>query len=569
MMDRILFIVPPCVRFADFINPNYNIKVQQKNDGVYGNVVTDMPLGVLALSSYVKKYTQVETKLVDFTTVLNKLDSFGANSFTEFFDDYLSLPEFLDYNPTIIGISALFTPSYQNVIDIAASSCNIFQNATVIAGGGVPQNMYKNVYKDIPKLDGICYGEGERPLLELLEAKDKRKYLEESSSWITHSKVEHGQFRHNFIVDLDEIPFYDYDLCEVEDYSLNPAITAYAAVGAHAANFHIMTSRGCPQHCTFCASHTIHGRDMRYYSVDRVRDDFTKLKEKYGAKILVFQDDHLMGDTKRAYKIVKIVGELGLTAVFQNGLALYALKRDMLEAMSEAGVEQLTLPVESGSQRVLKKIMKKPLSPRIVERVANDCRDLGIYTNVNILIGMPGETKEDIEEAKAFLKKINCNWFIILFATPLAGSEMLDVCLENDYLTGSYVDTDFKKAIVETEDFTASYISKEAYSMNLELNFVENADFRLGEYERALIGMENAIRAKSDHALAYYYSGRCYEKLGNLAKAQKHLDTAKAIIEDQPFWREYAEKFNIFDFSISYFEYTSNSTESSAVPPAS
>ena len=286
---------------------------------------------------------------------------------------------------------------------------------------------------------------------------------------------------------------------------------------------------------------------MRYYSEDRVKDDFKRLKDEYGVKILVFQDDHLMGDPKRAQRLIEYIGKIGLTAVFQNGLALYALKRPLLETMKEAGVQQLTLPVESGSERVLNKIMRKPLKLRIVEQVVNDCRELGIYTNLNILIGMPGETKADIEDSISFLKYINANWYIILFATPLAGSEMLEWCVENDYLISSYITTDFKKAIVETEDFTASYIYKKAYTMNLLLNMVENSDMKLGNYNEALIGLQNAIKAKKDHAVAHYYSGKCYEKLDRLDKAKFHFNNAKRIFDEKPFWREYAEMFNIHD----------------------
>ncbi len=551
-MERILFIVPPCVRFKDFKNPSYNVKTIKKTDGVYGNVVTDMPLGAMSLSSYVKKYFgKVETKLIDFTTVLNKVPAFPAKSFREFFDEFLAQNEYRNFNPTIIALSANFTPSYPSVIDLAESSTEVFPDALLIAGGALPQTNYKSILSDSPHIDAICYGEGEKPLLELLQEKDQLTYLAESNSWITHKKMDQGCFTHNFIEDLDEIPFYDYDMCEVEDYSINPAITAYAAVGTHQANFHIMTSRGCPLKCTFCASHNVHGREMRYFSVDRVKKDFRRLKEKFGAEIFVFQDDHLMSDPKRAKEIIQYVGDLGLKAVFQNGLALYALKRDVLEVIRGIGVDQLTLPVESGSDRVLKKLMKKPLNTKIIERVVKDCRELGIYTNLNILIGMPGETKEDIEEAIAFFKKIAPNWFIILFATPLAGTEMLEVCIENDYLIGSYMDTDFKKAIVETGDFSAEYIETKAYTMNLELNFVENADFRLGEYKKALIGFENAIRAKSDHAIAHYYTGRAYEKLGDYNKASKHLQSAKEIFETQSFWGNFAKIFNIHDFKLA------------------
>lgn len=551
-MDNILFIVPPCIRFDDFINPVYNTKVKNKYDGVYGDIVTDMPLGTLALSAYLKKHTSVKTKLVDFNLILNQMSTFTEKSFGDFFNGYLSQQEYVDYHPTVIAISALFTPSYHNMIEIGRITCQLFPDALILAGGGVPQNMALQVYKDSKCFDALCYGEGEIPLRELLDVvgMDQRKnFLQKHSSWITPKKLEkHQAFYHKFIENLDEIPFYDYDLCNIKDYSINPAFTAYAAVNQIEANFHIMTSRGCPQKCIFCASHTVHGRKMRYYSVERVREDFFRLRDQYGAKTLVFQDDHLMGDVKRALKIIKIVGELGITAVFQNGLALFGLTREMLEAIKAAGVEQLTLPVESGSQRVLRKIMKKPLNLKIVSHVLADCRDLGIYTNVNILIGMPGETKKDIDDAIVFLQSINANWFAILFATPLAGSEMLDICLEKGYIRGDYTDTDYKKAIVETEDFTVEYIFNAAYSMNLELNFVRNADYRLGEYKKALIGFENSIKAKNDHAFGHYFTGKCYAKLGNQMKSKEHLDIARKIFSVQPFWRKYATKFSIPKF---------------------
>jgi anaerobic magnesium-protoporphyrin IX monomethyl ester cyclase len=543
-MDKILFVVPPHITFDDFIKPSYNARTVIKKHGNYGSVLTDMPLGVLAMSAYVKKYADVETKLVDFNIVLNKVEEFEFHTFSDFFCNVLSTRQWFDYNPNIIGIPALFTPTYQSMLDIGQCCRTIFPNAIIIAGGGVPTNMYKDIFRDSTCFDALCYGEGEKPLLELVKSNEKRQYLEQNLSWVTRNKVEAGQsFKHNDIEDLDEIPFYDYDICEVGKYGLNPAITAYAAVDEKKQNYHVMTSRGCPQHCCFCSSHTVHGRTMRYYSVDRVREDFTRLRDAYGAKTIVFQDDHFVADKQRALTIIDIVKELQVKAVFQNGLALYALDRGMLEALKSAGVNQLLLSVESGSDRVLKEIMHKPLSLSIVKRVADDCRDLGIYTNVNILIGLPGETKKDIEDARAFLKTINGNWFLIFCAAPLVGSEMYDVCVKKNYLKGD-IYCDYKKAIIETEDFSAEYIQDMAYILNLELNFVENSDLRLGNYALALKGFENAIRAKNDHALAYYYAAQCYDQLGEQNKAQQYMDKAKQAAET-PFWRRYVDMFHI------------------------
>ncbi len=545
-MDKILFIVPPYITFNDFINPSYNVRVIPKKNGNYGNVYTDMPLGLLSLSAYVKKHAAVETRLMDFNIVLNKMDSFEFHSFVEFFRDFLSAKIWVDYTPSIIGISALFTPAYWSVLDIAQCCRDIFPSAIIIAGGGVPTNMYNEIFRESTGLDALCYGEGEKALLGLVKADDKFRYLEESPSWITPRKVKSGQpFQHDFIENLDEIPFYDYSILDTDEYGLNPAITAYASIEQKKQNFHVMTSRGCPFRCCFCSSHTVHGRRMRYHSVNRVREDFMRLRDQYRAKTIVFQDDHLMADKQRAFEIINIIKELQLTTVFQNGLTLQALDRKMLEALKSAGVDQLVLAVESGSNRVLKEIIHKPLNLSIVKRVADDCRELEIYTNVNILIGFPGETKSDIENSRLFLKTINANWFIILFATPLVGSEMLDICLEKNYLKGNYIDCGFKKGIVETDDFSVEYIHEMAYILNLELNFVENSDFRLGNYIIALKGFENAIRAKDDHALAYYYASKCYEKLGLLEKARQYMDTVKVITTEKPFWRKYVDMFNI------------------------
>jgi radical SAM superfamily enzyme YgiQ (UPF0313 family) len=545
-MNRVLFIVPPHITHADFVNPPRNARIAHRKHGDFGSVLTDMPLGVLALSAYAKKHLPVETRLADFNVALNRLEEFSFGSFYEFFREYLAAREWSDYAPQIIGISALFTTSYQSMLDIARCCRAIFPQAIIVAGGGVPTNLFRDVFRDSDCFDALCYAEGERPLVGLLEAEDKLRHLEESPSWITRRKVALGESSgRDFVENLDEIPFYDYGICNTQEYEANPAMTAYASVDGKEHNFHVMTSRGCVHRCCFCSSHTVHGRKMRYYSVERVREDFRRLRDDLGAKTLVFQDDHFVGDKSRALAIIGIVKELQLTAVFQNGLALYALDRKMLEALKAAGVGQLVLAVESGSDRVLKEIMHKPLDLSIVRRVAEDCRELGIYTNVNILIGLPGETKADIEDARAFLKSIDANWFIILCATPLVGSEMLDICLRKNYLQGSYLECDYKKAAVATEDFTAEYIQDAAYLLNLDLNFVNNSDFRLGRFEMALKGFENAIRARSDHAMAYYYAGQCYERLGDPTKAAAYKGTAARIAVESPFWRRYLNMFQI------------------------
>ena len=249
-----------------------------------------------------------------------------------------------------------------------------------------------------------------------------------------------------------------------------------------------------------------------------------------------------MGNKERVYQILNIVEKLKLGSLYQNGLTLYALDRPMLEAFYKAGVRHLVLPVESGSEKVLKLQMKKPLKFNISERVAKDCRELGIYTNSNIMIGMPGETKEDIEEARHNLRKIKTNWFNIACASPLVGSEMYDLAHSKGYITDTTRGSDFHKAVIATEDFSADYIQKMQYIMNLELNFVHNNDMECGDYETALIGLKNVTTIRPDHAFAHYFSSICYQKIGDL----KNYEISKnefSIHSKTSFWKYYINYF--------------------------
>lgn len=541
---RILLIVPMHITFESFVNPPPNTRSYPKQDGrSYNLPPTDLPLGALSISGFLKKHVAVEVRLVDFNVRVAEIQRFDHASFCDFAEEELRQT---DFRPDIIGISSLFSPSFYNFLETGRAVRKVFPQALVIGGGNIPTSAYRDIYTGDTAwiFDALCYGEGELPMLELARASDRGRYIDGAKTWITKAKVEQAFVpEHNFIEDLDEIPFFDYDLCDIEKHNANLVVTSFATARNNR-YFHVMTSRGCPFKCTFCASHAVHGRDMRYHSVERMREDFTRLKEQYGAGTLVFQDDHFMADKDRVRQILAILRDLGLNSVYQSGLALYALDRPMLEDFYAAGVRQLVLAVESGSQRVLRHLMKKPLKLEISQRVANDCRELGIYTNTNILIGIPGETKEDIDETRRNLRTINSNWFHINCTSPLVGSEIHTKSRQLGYIRGDTLGADYKVAAIETPDFSINYIQEMQYVMNLEINFVHNNDMHLGEYALALRGFENVISIKSDHAFAWHYAGICYEKLGNRERAAE-CDENYRSYKQQPFWDKYVKMFDL------------------------
>ena len=548
-MKKILFLIPMHITFSSFIHPAPNMRTVTKADGhAYGSLPTDFALGALSMSAYLKKHAAVEVRLVDFNVELTHADGFPFEDFFGFCFNHL---RGLDFTPDIVGVSSLFSPSFDNFMDCVRASRILFPEALIVGGGSIPTNSYEYIFKDLDcdDFDALCYGEGERPMLDLVRAKDPVALFEESRSWITKEKVIKRDCdfvpKHDFISTLDEIPFYDYDLYNIERSIVNQlSISLRNVEDERQSGFHYMTSRGCPFKCTFCASHQVHGRKMRYHSIERVRADFARLRQEYGAKSIIFIDDHLMGDPNRVKEILAILKDLELDPLFQNGLTLYSLDREMLQAFYDAGTRHLVLPIESGSEKVLKRQMKKPLKMDISRRVAEDCRDLGIYTNANILIGLPGETKEDIREAIETLKDIPVNWYNIACASPLVGSEIHEIAVARGYIEGDTLGADFHDARINTEDFTSEYIQEMRYVMNLELNFVYNNDMRLGDYETALRGFRNVIRLRPDHAFAYFFAAQCCRKQGLVADADEYMKKYRSCAKTS-FWEKYVDAYNI------------------------
>ena len=572
---EILFLLPPNIEFSDFAKPDNYISNIKKGSKLFGSVLTDMPLGVLSLSAFLKKEINLVSTCLDFNVTLNKLETFKYSNFKSYFRDEILKKIGTNYRPDYIAISTMFTAAYQSSIDLTVLCRELFPKALILVGGNLPTAMYKEILNDSDAVDAICYGEGEKAFLGLIQAKGKSEYLNLSESWITHEKLKNSRvkYSHDFVWDLDEIPFLDYDMLDIEGYKLNPTSSRYSVTDSYSVSketnledkigkmlfkqdmsehfMPIMTSRGCPFKCTFCASHAAHGRAMRYNSVARVEEDLKVMKERYGLTGVVIQDDHFMGGKRRPYELVSAMGKLKLGMFFQNALAMYALDIEFLQLLKKSGVDELVLPIESGSMRVLREEMRKPLKLSTIPQVVKNCRNEGIYTDCNIIIGMPGETKEDIAESREFLKSIYADWFRIFIATPIPGSEMHQTVVNENLFKSSLIRSNFKRAVIETEFLTPDYIQYMTYYMNIELNFVYNSNMRLGRYGVALEGFKNVLRIKPDHAIAHYYAGQCLEKLGQKSESTSHLIKAQEIVDSNNFWNPFINDFNI-DLRPSY-----------------
>jgi hopanoid biosynthesis associated radical SAM protein HpnJ len=239
-----------------------------------------------------------------------------------------------------------------------------------------------------------------------------------------------GQARHNpdraLLTDMDALPFvtpvYKRDL-RIEDYYIGYLQHPYVS---------LYTGRGCRSRCTFCLwPQTVGGHRYRTRSVDSVLAEAALAKDLFPQmKELFFDDDTFTDDRERAAEIARGLGRLGIT---WSCNAKANVPRELLAVMRDNGLRLLLVGYESGNQQILINI-KKGLRVERAKQFAADCRDLGITVHGTFIIGLPGETKETIQETIRFAREVNPHTLQVSVAAPYPGTELYRQAVENGWL---------------------------------------------------------------------------------------------------------------------------------------
>jgi radical SAM superfamily enzyme YgiQ (UPF0313 family) len=281
--------------------------------------------------------------------------------------------------------------------------------------------------------------------------------------------------------------------------------------------------------------------------VERIKNDILYYNEKYNITRFVFYDDHFLINKGRALEILNFISQKNLSAEIPTP-AFFSIDGDVASAMRHAGIKESNITIESGNENTLKHIMHKPGNLKKATEAVDFLHKEGIIAISNILIGLPGETKESIDKGLEYLQTTSIDWFQCFVVAPLPGSELYKICKENGYLVENYdiSSIDYKNCFISTKDFTPEYIEKKVYEMNLTLNFVNNYNFRTGNYNVALMLFERIINSVIDtHAFAYYFAAKCCLMLHIDEKYKNYRTKYVEMIEKYPFWREYATQFNL------------------------
>ena len=239
-----------------------------------------------------------------------------------------------------------------------------------------------------------------------------------------------GQVVHNadreILEDMDRLPFvtpvYHRDL-RAEDYYIGYLLHPYLS---------LYTGRGCRSRCTFCLwPQTVGGHRYRTRSVGHVLEEAALVSRLFPqVKELFFDDDTFTDDRPRAEAIARGLGKLGIT---WSCNAKANVPRDTLKVLKDNGLRLLLVGYESGNQQILINI-KKGLRVDRARRFAADCRELGITVHGTFILGLPGETKETIQETIRFAREVNPHTLQVSVAAPYPGTELHRQAVENGWL---------------------------------------------------------------------------------------------------------------------------------------
>ena len=378
---------------------------------VIADIFLSEPIGLMQLSAICKKNNH-STKLITLKR-------------------HSILKTIAEFQPDIIGYSTM-SPDVNSFIesDLLARTWIKNNNKHIIRIMGGPHPTY---FPDILlkcDLDGICVGEGDNAILNIVNNIQQGKDLSDIPNVLCKTNYNLGGYKKELINDLDSLPFVDREI-------IFDAIPYYRLIRLRS----FLTQRGCPYNCTYCHNHAFnsmfrgHGSVLRRRSVDGVIDEIKYVVKKYSpVKLIRFGDDTF------AHKIDNWLVNFLYRYKKEIGLPFYCLMRsntlteDMAKILSEAGCHSVGMSVETGDENVRNNILKRHLSNETIIKSFEYARKYNIKTFGNTMFGIPGTTlKHDFDSFK-FTKKLKMSIPTFGIFCPYPGTELTEYAMAKGLL---------------------------------------------------------------------------------------------------------------------------------------
>lgn len=337
------------------------------------------PLAILSLGAYLEKH----------------------GIYVEYFDERIHRKEhFRDLvkrKPLLIGLSTMTCFQIKNTLDLAAEARFINRNIPLVWGGTHPSMMAEQTLES-KMVDFVVKGEGEQTLLELVRAiQEGRKEFSgiNGLGWKENGDIILNEDRD--FLDINELPFpYDGKGREI-------LLEYIRRSGDTLENIGYESSRGCPHKCGFCYNVYFHKNVCRVKSTEKVREELLKLKELGVTKMTFYDDTFLAGRKSAMLEVLDLLKELEFKWI--ANVRINTFDADLIKKFKDSGCVYIFFGVESPDDEVLKYI-RKGQNRKMIDRGIEVASQGDIPTLYSLLIGLPGETEEQMNRTLDFADEI-------------------------------------------------------------------------------------------------------------------------------------------------------------------
>jgi len=326
-----------------------------------------------------------------------------------------TLPDVIFMETTTPSIEA----DYESLIELKTIT-----GAIIIIGGPHATYFHKEVLTECPAIDIVIRNEFDTKIAKVISNIDNLSKI----SGITYRNgstiVDNGDGE--LEKDLDALPLPDRDVIPWNWY-LEAWYTKQPFMN-------MMTSRGCPYHCSFCLwPQSMYGHKQRFRSLDNVFKELHLLVDRYGLKEINIDDGTFTTQKKRVIEFCQRLRDDGLELVWTCNGRVDNIDDEMLREMKKSGCKLIRLGVESGSQEVLDKI-RKGLTKKQIEEGIRKVKKHGIQALGGFMFGFPYDSKKTIEQTIQFAKKLSPDQVQFSINMCYPGTSLYEYAKENNLL---------------------------------------------------------------------------------------------------------------------------------------
>ncbi|MFH1762237.1 MAG: radical SAM protein [bacterium] len=309
----------------------------------------------------------------------------------------------------------------------------------IVAGGPHVNAVGAGIFQDLPDIDYAIRGEAEKSIVQLAEFTENHANCDIQSIQGLIYRDSSGKAISNdnsYDSNLDQYDPMCYDLIGIENYFKGlPQGMFYK----HKNLVSIITSRGCPYPCTFCASWVNNGKKVRYRSIKNVLQEIDFLSNRYHVREIHILDDNFTFKKEYAWSFCEEIIKRGYKMHFAlpNGIRLDKVDKELLQIMKRAGFYALSFGIESGSDQTLKKI-KKLETTEYLKKQIETAKKVGFRITGTFIIGFPWETKEDILLTLSYAKSLKIDHAAFGNFTPLPATKITDDLIKSGELNKNY-----------------------------------------------------------------------------------------------------------------------------------